>query len=205
LTPRATDDRVDIAFWEIGEGDPIVILNNFSISHAELEWTVPSIASFYTDLAKRYRVIRFDPRGHGLSGEPPGGLGATTPSGEQQGMTTGEMGLDISAVAAALDLDAFTLMALSVQGPVAIEYAATHPQVTNLILCSSFSAVATSFIAPWLDAQKALQIASQGTGPSFSVWERFGPPEETERLARPQFGPSFIHMCRYGRSPMSTG
>jgi pimeloyl-ACP methyl ester carboxylesterase len=138
LTPRATDDRVDIAFWEIGEGDPIVILNNLGISHAELEWTVPSIASFYTDLAKRYRVIRFDPRGHGLSGEPPGGSGAITPSGGQQGMTTGEMGLDISAVAAVLDLDAFTLMALSVQGPVAIEYAATHPQVTNLILCSSF-------------------------------------------------------------------
>jgi pimeloyl-ACP methyl ester carboxylesterase len=205
LTPRATDDRVDIAFWEIGEGDPIVILNNLGISHAELEWTVPSIASFYTDLAKRYRVIRFDPRGHGLSGEPPGGSGAITPSGGQQGMTTGEMGLDISAVAAVLDLDAFTLMALSVQGPVAIEYAATHPQVTNLILGSSFSAVATSFIAPWLDTQKALQIASQGTGPSFSVWERFGPPEETERLVRPQFGPSFIHMCRYGRSPMSTG
>jgi pimeloyl-ACP methyl ester carboxylesterase len=83
LTPRATDDRVDIAFWEIGEGDPIVILNNLGISHAELEWTVPSIASFYTDLAKRYRVIRYDPRGHGLSGEPPGGWGATTSSGGQ--------------------------------------------------------------------------------------------------------------------------
>jgi pimeloyl-ACP methyl ester carboxylesterase len=169
-----TDDGVAIAFWEIGKGDPIVILNNLSISHSELEWTVPSIASFYTNLAKRYRVIRYDPRGYGLSGEPPGGSGATTSSGAQQGTTTGEMGLDISAVAAALDLDTFTLMAVAVQGPVAIEYAATHPQVTNLILCSSLAAVATSFIASWLDAAKALQIASQGTGPSFNIFERIG-------------------------------
>jgi class 3 adenylate cyclase/alpha-beta hydrolase superfamily lysophospholipase len=177
-----TDDGVAIAFWAIGEGDPVVILNNFGLSHSELEWTVPSIASFYTDLAERYRVIRFDPRGTGLSGEPPGGWGATTPSGGQQGMSASEMGLEISAVAAALDLESFTLMALSVQGPVAIEYAATHPQVTNLILCGSFSAVATSHIAPWLDATKALENVSRGDGPSFSVWERIGPFDETERL-----------------------
>jgi len=177
-----TDDGVAIAFWEIGEGIPIVILNNLSVSHAELEWTVPSIASLYTDLAERYRVIRYDPRGCGLSGEPPGGWGATTPSGGQQGMTTGDMGLDISAVAAALDLDSFTLMATAVQGPVGIEFAATHSQVANLILCGSMAAVATSWIASWIDAAKALEIASQGPGPSFSVYDRIGPPEETEQL-----------------------
>ena len=70
-----TEDGVDVAFWEIGDGKPVIILNNFGISHAELEWTVPSLASFYIEMARRYRVIRFDPRGVGLSGDPPGGGG----------------------------------------------------------------------------------------------------------------------------------
>ena len=34
-----TEDGVDIAYWEIGGGKPLVILNNFGISHAELEWS----------------------------------------------------------------------------------------------------------------------------------------------------------------------
>ena len=129
-----TEDGVDIAFWEIGEGKPVVIIHNFGISHAELEWGVPSLASFYMAMAERSRVLRFDPRGGGLSGDPPGGWGAVTESGAQQGMSTREMGLDIEAVAAALELDGFALLGVTVQGPVAIEYAATHPQVSELIL-----------------------------------------------------------------------
>jgi class 3 adenylate cyclase len=177
-----TADGVDIAFWEIGEGEPVVILHNLGICHAELEWTVPSMASFYTEMAERYRVIRLDARGHGLSGNPPGGWGATTASGGQQGLSTSDMGLDISAVASALDLEQFTLMGVSVQGTVAIEYTASHPAVSGLILCSAFSAVATSHIASWQEAAKGLEIASQGDGPTFSVWERIGRPEEMDQL-----------------------
>ena len=73
-----TEDGVDIAFWEIGEGKPVVIIQNFGLSHAELEWDVPSIASFYMDMAETYQVIRFDPRGQGLSREPPASLYALT-------------------------------------------------------------------------------------------------------------------------------
>jgi pimeloyl-ACP methyl ester carboxylesterase len=177
-----TEDGVSIAFWEIGEGRPVVILNNFGLSHAELEWTVPSIASFYTDLAERYRVIRFDPRGIGLSGEPPGGWGAFTPSGAQQGMSTREMGFDISAVAAATRIGDFALLALSVQGPVAIEYAATHSEVTALILCESFAAVAHSYVAPLTKANVELSRISADTGQSFSIWEKVVPASEVYQV-----------------------
>jgi pimeloyl-ACP methyl ester carboxylesterase len=125
-----TEDGVSIAFWEIGEGKPIVILNPFGLSHAELEWTVPSLADFYVDLARRYRVIRYDPRGASLSEEPPGGWEAVSPSGAQLGMSTHGMGLDIAAVAAALEIDRFALMGNMIQGPIAIEYAAKHAEVT---------------------------------------------------------------------------
>ena len=159
-----TDDGVAIAYWEIGEGKPVVMLKNLSFSHAELEWSVPSIASFYMKMAERYQLIRYDPRGVGLSGEPPGGWGAATSSGAQRGMTTHEMSFDITAVVEALQLESFTLMGLSVQGPVAIEYAATHPQVSELILCDSFATVATSALAPWLTMQVTLAEANTDTG-----------------------------------------
>lgn len=177
-----TEDGVDIAFWEIGDGKPVVILNLFSISHAELEWTVPTLASLYAEMAHHYRVIRFDPRGAGLSGEPPGGWGATTDSGAQQGLSTHEMGLDISAVASAMDLKSFALVAVGSQGPVAIEYAATHPEVSELILCDTFAKASESWIAPALKAEMAFSRIENNAGPSFTIWERAGPPEEAEAL-----------------------
>jgi class 3 adenylate cyclase len=177
-----TNDGVDIAFWEIGEGKPVVILNLFSNSHAELEWTVPSLASFYMEMAETYRVIRFDPRGSGLSGEPPGGWGASTPSGAQQGLSSVELGLDISAVAAALELDSFVLLASSVQTPVAIEYAATHPGVSELILCDAVAGVAKSWLGPLMRAEVAFNQVETEAGPVFTIWERIGPLGEVDRL-----------------------
>ncbi len=176
-----TEDGVDIAFWEIGEGKPVVILNSFGLSHAEFEWEVPSIASFYSAMAERYRVIRFDPRGWGLSGDPPGGWGSATESGAQQGMSTREMGLDVEAVAAALELDSFALLAVSLLGPVAIAYAAIHPEVSELILCDAMSSNATGWLGPTLRTQIGLSKLEKEAGESvFSPWERVGPHDEAE-------------------------
>jgi len=178
-----TEDGVAISFWEIGEGKPVIILNNFGLSHAELEWTVPSLADFYVEMARRYRVVRYDPRGFGLSGDPPGGWGAVSFSGVHLGMSTHGMGLDISAVVAALGIDAFALMGNSVQGPVAIEYAAKHPKVTELILCESMATVATSYLAPILHTQTAISEIETKTGSEvLTVWERLAPPDEVAQL-----------------------
>ena len=179
-----TEDGVDIAFWEIGDGKPVIILNTFSHSHVELEWTVPSLADFYMEMARRYRVIRFDPRGVGLSGEPPGGWEALSSSGDHPGMSTHGMGLDITAVAAALGIDGFALLSISVQGPVAIEYAAKHPEVTELILCEAMATVATSWLAPLLQALIAIGEIEADTGSHSlpTLWETWVPPDETDQL-----------------------
>ena len=179
-----TEDDVSIAYWEIGEGKPVVILNNWSISHAEMEWSVPSMASFYMDMAEKYRVIRFDPRGNGLSGEPPGGWGAVSESGGHQAMSSREMGFDISAVATALGLDTFALLAMTVYGPVAIEYAATHSEVSEVILCDSFAAVASSWIVLAIDAQVAVTQIEADTGQIFSVWQEIVPSDEYEYVLK---------------------
>ena len=181
----STEDGVDIAFWEIGEGEPVVLIHNFGLSHAELEWGVLSLASFYMDMAERYRVIRFDPRGIGLSGEPPGGWGATTPSGAQQGMSTVEMGLDISAVAAVLELNSFALMGSSVQSPVAIAYAATHSHVSELILCDAMANIADGWLGPLLHTEMGLEKLEEQAGRTiFTNWERVGLPEELPQLLK---------------------
>ena len=187
----STGDGVDIAFWEIGEGKPVVILNNWGLSHAELEWTVPSIASFYTDMADRYRLIRFDPRGIGLSGDPPGGWGAESASGVQAGMSTREMGLDIEAVSKALELDSFVLMAIAVQGPVGIMYAVEHPDmVTELILCQAMADLADSAFTPGLRVQMEIarlkkETADPGLLAAYrSPWETIAPDEDPAILTR---------------------
>ena len=107
-----TADGVGIAYWEIGSGLPLIITHNWSTSHAELEWTVPSIASFYVALSERYRVIRFDPRGYGMSDMGFFERGVSG-SGAQLGLSTHEAGLDISAVAEACRVERFALMGVS--------------------------------------------------------------------------------------------
>jgi class 3 adenylate cyclase/pimeloyl-ACP methyl ester carboxylesterase len=152
-----TEDEVSIAFSEFGEGKPVLVTQPFSISHTELEWDVPSIASFYKAMAERYRVIRYDPRGFGLSGDPPGGWGAQTASETQMGMTMKEMGFDIEAVITASSVDSVGLLAVGVMGPVGILFAAMHPDLaTSLILCDSYSDVATGHDAQTIHTQQAI-------------------------------------------------
>ena len=143
-----TSDDVGIAYWEIGSGIPIILVHNWSISHAELEWTVPSIASFYVAVSERYRLIRFDPRGFGMSerGFFERGVSET---GAQLGLSTEEAGLDIAAVAEACGVERFVLMAVGSQGPAVIEFAARHPEMLiGLILADTMAKVEGS----WLDA-----------------------------------------------------
>lgn len=171
---------MSIAFWEIGEGKPVVIIHNFGLSHAELEWTVPSIASFYVEMAQRYRLVRFDPRGIGLSGDPPDDSGTA-----MSGMSTHEMCLDIEAVAAACGLEKFALMAVSVQGPIGIEFAAKHPDmVTELILYDAVVDVGSSHLAPILKVEYSMVETEVQTGRRlpFNPWERVVPREEFDAV-----------------------
>jgi len=175
-----TEDGVGIAYWEIGSGIPLIVTHNWSLSHAELEWKVPSIASFFVALSERYRVIRFDPRGNGLSDTMFIQRGVSS-SGALLGLSTEESGLDISAVAEACGLERFALMAVMTPGPVAIDFAARYPEkLIGLILCDSLAKVEFS----WLDMTSRTQAAMHGietdTGASVpvTVFATLAPPDE---------------------------
>lgn len=123
-----TADGVHIAFWEIGSGPPLLLAQNRSLSHAELEWAVPSMGALYLELARYFRLVRFDPRGAGISGEPP-----TT-----EGVTLEGLVADINAVANSLDVEDLYLVGAVSMGPPAVKHAIARPEmVRRLVLCDT--------------------------------------------------------------------
>jgi class 3 adenylate cyclase/pimeloyl-ACP methyl ester carboxylesterase len=122
-----TRDGVSIGFWEIGAGPILLLAQNRSLSHAEEEWKVPAMAALYRELARYFRVVRFDPRGAGISGEPP-----------NEEVTLDGLAEDIGAVTEALGDEQLNLVGAVSLGPVAVRHAVSRPeQVTRLVLCDT--------------------------------------------------------------------
>jgi class 3 adenylate cyclase/pimeloyl-ACP methyl ester carboxylesterase len=121
-----TSDGVDIAYWVAGTGPPLIYLT-FG-SHAEAVWGVPDYADWLTALSARVRLIFIDPRNLGLSSDGPGNW------------TPEAVANDIAAVATALGLETFDLLAESFMGPPAIAFAASHPgAVRRLVLSNTYA------------------------------------------------------------------
>jgi class 3 adenylate cyclase/pimeloyl-ACP methyl ester carboxylesterase len=123
-----TDDGVSIAYWELGDGFPLVIMPSLPFSHLQMEWQIPEWAAYYERLAQNFRIIRYDSRGIGLSDR------------DVVAQTFESHLADLEAVVEHLGLERFALLAIAHAGPVAIQYTAAFPQrVSHLIFwCSYF-------------------------------------------------------------------
>ncbi|SDJ04443.1 Pimeloyl-ACP methyl ester carboxylesterase [Frankineae bacterium MT45] len=120
-------DGVRIAYAVHGQGPPLLISTCW-LSHLQFDWESPVWRHFLRDLGEFATVIRFDERGHGLSD-----WDVTDHSLEAR------IG-DLEAVADAAGFPSFALMAMAQGGPVAISYAARHPErVTRLLFYGSYS------------------------------------------------------------------
>lgn len=122
-----TADGVSVAFSTLGEGMPLVWMPGLMASHVQVEWRIPEMRSFYEHLAENRMVVRYDGRGRGLS---------------QRDVTDFSLDanvLDLEAVVGRLKLKRFALAGTFSMGPVAIAYAAGHPEsVSHLVLwCAS--------------------------------------------------------------------
>lgn len=119
-----------IAYQVVGDGPVDLIVVRGYISHVELAWESPALASFYRRLASFCRLILFDKRGTGLSDRVP----------EDRLPTLEQRIDDVRAVMEAVGSDRAALLGASEGGPMCLLFAATYPERTlGLVLWGCFA------------------------------------------------------------------
>src|SRR4051794_16695715 len=114
-------DGTAVAYASAGAGRPLVYVMGW-LTHLRLGWELPAERALYEALAQGCRLVRYDRAGSGLSAasDRPASLAFEL---EQ-----------LAAVAATLG-EPFDLMGTSMGAPVAVAWAATHPDtVRRLVL-----------------------------------------------------------------------
>ena len=120
-------DGVRLAYAASGTGPPLVKAANW-LSHLAYDWESPVWRHWLTELSYRFRLVRYDERGCGLS------------DWDIARFSFEDWVDDLEAVVDAAGLDRFPLLGISQGGPVAIAYAVRHPErVTHLVLLGSFA------------------------------------------------------------------
>ncbi len=116
-----------IAYAVHGTGPPLLVSTCW-LSHLQYDWQSPVWRHFLADLGRFCTIIRFDERGHGLS------------DWDVSDHSLAMRIADLEAVADAAGYRRFALMAMAQGGPVAIRYAAAHPdRVTRLVFYGSYA------------------------------------------------------------------
>ncbi len=115
----AKSGDLEIAYVTAGNGPIDVVWVPSWISHCEHLWAEPSIAATFERITQFARLIMFDRRGSGLSGPI---LGAPTLEEQMD---------DVLAVMDAVGCERAALMGSLEGGPLAMTFAACHPERTT--------------------------------------------------------------------------
>lgn len=117
-----------VAYSIAGEGPPLVCAA-WWVSHVESDWEAPGFRRFFTRLAQRCTVVRYDRVGAGLSDR----------DREPETMTLEEETAVLGAVMEQCGFESATLFAMACGGPPAVRYAARAPErVSKVVLWGSF-------------------------------------------------------------------
>jgi pimeloyl-ACP methyl ester carboxylesterase/DNA-binding CsgD family transcriptional regulator len=120
-------DGAEIAYAVTGEGPPVVMLPNW-LTHLEYQWRTVAWRPWLDALSDRYRLIRYDPRGCGLSDR------------NVDNVSFESWVRDFGAVVDEVGLDRFSLVGICQGGPIAIEFAARQPdRVDKLVLFGTYA------------------------------------------------------------------
>ncbi len=164
-----TSDGVDIAYWTLGEGPALINTQPPPWSNIQVEareWPLHQI------VASRCTLVRYDNRGTGLS---------------QRDVTDFSLDAfvrDLEAVVERLALERFALTGEHASAPIAIAYAARHPEkLAHLLLFAGVARMADQFELS--RNRNALNILEQGD------WEMF-----TDAIALAYAGWSDASMAR---------
>ena len=159
------DDGVHIAYQVFGDGPFDLVMIPGFISHIELAWEDEKIAGSLRRLGSFARVIMFDKRGTGMSDRT-----ERLPDMDRRM-------LDIEAVMKAASSQQAALLGISEGGPMAILFAAAHPERTRaLLLLGTYARITACPGYPiGLPAEQIIRFAEYllprwGTGVGLSAW-----------------------------------
>jgi DNA-binding SARP family transcriptional activator/pimeloyl-ACP methyl ester carboxylesterase len=122
-----TSDGVTLAYATTGSGPPLVKAANW-LTHIDHDWRSPVWRHWLVDLSAHHQLIRYDERGCGLSDR------------DVSDQTFEAWIGDLEAVVDAAGLERFPLLGISQGGPVAVAYAARHPErVSHLVVYGAYA------------------------------------------------------------------
>jgi pimeloyl-ACP methyl ester carboxylesterase/DNA-binding CsgD family transcriptional regulator len=122
-----TSDGVRLAYAVSGEGPPLVMSATW-LTHLEHQWRSLAWRPWLDAFTREYKVLRLDSRGCGLSDRDAPNLSFET------------WVRDLECVVDAAGFRRFAVVGTCWGGPVAVEYAARHPErVSHLILYGTYA------------------------------------------------------------------
>jgi 3-oxoadipate enol-lactonase len=120
---RASCNDIDVAWFEVGRGEPLVLVHGLADDHRAWRRALPG-------LMLGHRVLLYDLRGHG-------GTSLGLPDG-----TLRQLGLDLVALLDAAGIDRADIAGFSLGGTIAMRVAIDHPErVRGLVLVATSSRV----------------------------------------------------------------
>jgi 3-oxoadipate enol-lactonase len=120
---RARCKDIDTAWFEIGRGEPLILIHGLADDHRAWRRALP-------DLLLRHRVLMYDLRGHG-----------ETSLGKPDGTLT-QLGADLASLMEAIGVDKADIAGFSLGGTIAMRMAIDHPErVDHLLLVATSSRV----------------------------------------------------------------
>ena len=132
--------------WAIhGSGPPVIVVSCW-LSHLQHDWRSPVWHHFLRDLGEFATIVRYDERGFGMS------------DWNVTDFSLQARHEDLEALVEATGFERFALLGMSGGSPVAMAYAARHPdRVTRLILYGTVSTEPTTFEGNRLDVEETFR------------------------------------------------
>jgi class 3 adenylate cyclase len=118
----AQSGEVNIAYRVVGDGPVDLVYVQGAFTHLDVYWELPAFRRYCERLAEFSRLVLFDKRGMGMSDRVPGG----TPLDVRMD--------DIRAVMDAVGSESAAVMGESEGGPLAMLFAAAHPERTRALI-----------------------------------------------------------------------
>ena len=157
-----TSDGVNLAIGTVGDG-PLLLKTSNWLNHLEYDWQSPIYSPLFNRLARRFRLIRYDGRGNGLSDH------------DVADISFAGFVRDLETVIETIKPERFALMGVSQGAATAISYAVRHPdRVSHLVLIGAY-AQGRNVRGGAADREKAktiLAMMRQGWGDQSSAFMR---------------------------------